>query len=269
MVICVLVSATCALHLQVLRAFNTLLCNQELEHDCQQMLFCAQQQRFRELLSAHVTTMARHGFTATAVGVLASRDARVILRDPDWLAVQFEMLRAFFAPYGDAPAVVPRMSKDLKRCLPAVVPSSSSALAPSAGPAEHSKLSCVHRAMLAGPDSVLSITRLGLKQHMRTLVVAGLFANESEARQECMAHPKLLACLSLRWHLERKAAVLEAGGSKGDVLAACCDMGALGHAHSCLLLWQRSECVPAPFCEWMCGIVLLLWVWCCGLTCHA
>ena len=53
-------------------------------------------------------------------------------------------------------------------------------------------LSSVHRAMLAGPSDVLAWTREGLKQHMRTLVAAGLFHSDAEARRECMLRPKLL-----------------------------------------------------------------------------
>ena len=43
----------------------------------------------------------------------------------------------------------------------------------------------------------------------------------------------------LRWYVVRKAAVLEAGGSMDDVLAACCDTGSLQAAYPCLLLWVR------------------------------
>ena len=96
-------------------------------------------------------------------------------------------------------------------------------------------LSSVHRAMLAGPDDVLEWTREGLKQHMRTLVAAGLFHSDAEARRECMLQPRLLKSRTLRWYLERKAAVLEAGGSMDDVLAACCHSGSLQAAYPCLL----------------------------------
>ena len=57
---------------------------------------------------------------------------------------------------------------------------------------------------------------------MRTLVAAGLFHSDAEAQSECMLRPKLLMSRQLRWYVERKAAVLEAGGSMDDVLAACC-----------------------------------------------
>ena len=85
----------------------------------QRELFCDSLDRFLERLNLLVTTMAPRGFTAAALGVLAARDARVLFRDPDWLAVQFEMLRAFFAPYSDAPATVTRMTRGLQASLPA------------------------------------------------------------------------------------------------------------------------------------------------------
>ena len=93
--------------------------------------------------------------------------------------------------------------------------------------------------MLAGPHHVLDWTREGLKQHMRTLVAAGLFHSDAEARRECMLRPRLLASHTLRWYVERKAAVLEAGGSMDDVLAACCIAGSLQAANPCLLLWKQ------------------------------
>ena len=82
-------------------------------------------------------------------------------------------------------------------------------------------LSSVHRAMLAGPDNVLGWTREGLKQHMRTLVAAGLFHSDAEARRECMLQPRLLKSRTLRWYVERKAAVLEVGGTLDDARAVC------------------------------------------------
>ena len=97
----------------MLRAFNRLLCNADANDSMQRELFCAQPDRFLDRLNMLVTTMAPRGFTAAALGVLAARDARVLFRDPDWLAVQFEMLRAFFAPYSDAPATVTRMTSRL------------------------------------------------------------------------------------------------------------------------------------------------------------
>ena len=76
---------------------------------------------------------------------------------------------------------------------------------------------------------------------MRTLVAAGLFDSDAEARRECMLRPQLLMSRQLRWYILRKAAVLEAGGSMGDVLAACCLTQSLEAALPCLLLWQLSR----------------------------
>ena len=227
--------------LQVLRAFDRLLCNATTNDSMQHELFCTQPDRFLESLNMLVTTMAPRGFTAAALGVLAARDARVLFRDPDWLAVQFEMLRAFFAPYSDAPATVTRMTRGLQASLPAVLPCAKQTLNRSFAAGQQMDLSRVHRAMLAGPRDVLGWTREGLKQHMRTLVAAGLFYSDAEARRECMLRPKLLLSRQLRWYVERKAAVLEAGGSMDDVLAACCITGSLRAAFPCLLLWQLSR----------------------------
>ena len=237
------------------RAFNQLLSSQQrINIDFQRELFCAQPQRFRRHVRAHVAAMAPHGFTATAVGVLTARDARLLLRDPDWLSVQFEMLRAFFAPTGDAPAKVARMTKGLQASLPAVVPDANQPQIKSPGPQPHVDLSCVHRAMLAGPSDVLVWTREGLKQHMRTLVAAGLFASDDEARRECMQRPQLLTSHKLRWYVERKAAVLEAGGRMDDVLAACCLPWSLNPALPGLLLWQRSGCDALICCLNACNL---------------
>ena len=224
---------------QVLRACRRLLCSTSGNGSMQRDLFCASPRHFLERMKTHVTTMAPRGFTAAALGVLAARDARVLFRDPDWLAVHFEMLRAFFAPYSDAPAAVRMMTRGLQASLPAVMPCAKQALDKRSAPRQQIDLSCVHRAMLAAPDDVLRWTREGLKQHMRTLVAAGLFHSDAEARRECMLRPKLLESHLLRWYVERKAAVLEAGGSMDDVLAACCLTCSLQAAYPCLLLWKR------------------------------
>ena len=56
------------------------------------------------------------------LGCLPLAMLTLLFRDPDWLAVQFEMLRAFFAPYSDAPATVTKMTRGLQASLPAVMP---------------------------------------------------------------------------------------------------------------------------------------------------
>ena len=227
---------------QVLRAFNKLLGNADTNDGMRRELFCTQPDRFLARLEMLVTTMAPRGFTAAALGVLAARDARVLFRDPDWLAVQFEMLRAFFAPYSDAPATVTRMTRGLQASLPAVMPCAEQAPDTRSARRQQIDLSSVHRTMLAGPNDVLGWTREGLKQHMRTLVAAGLFHSDAQARRGCMLRPKLLATSQLRWYVERKAAVLEAGGSMDDVLAVCCNTGALQSAYPGLMMWQLARC---------------------------
>ena len=245
--------------MQVLRAFNKLLCGADTKGSMHRELFYASPRRFLERLKMHVTTMAPRGFTAAALGVLAARDARVLFRDPDWLAVQFEMLRAFFAPYSDTPATVTRMTRGLQASVPAVMPCAKQTLDKRFASGQQMDFSSVHRAILAGPHHELEWTREGLKQHMRTLVAAGLFHSDAEARRECMLQPRLLRSHQLRWYLECKAAVLEAGGSMDELLAACCHGGSLQAAYPCLLLWQLSRCaarmrgwsscqLPSPFC---------------------
>ena len=180
--------------------------------------------------------MAPRGFTAAALGVLAARDARVLFRDPDWLAVQFEMLRAFFAPYSDAPATVTRMTRGLQASLPAVMPRAKQTLDKRFAAGQQIDLSSVHRAMLAGPDNVLGWTREGLKQHMRTLVAAGLFQAMRRRGATCMQRPKLLAeppvavvCRAQggsagggRQHGRRAHSVLRQVGSLEAAFRACC-----------------------------------------------
>ena len=55
---------------------------------------------------------------------------------------------------------------------------------------------------------------------MRTLVAAGLCASDADAWRQCMSQTALLSSRTLEWYLEREAAVLEAGGTLGDVHAA-------------------------------------------------
>ena len=225
------------------RAFNQLLSSQQGSNiDFQRELFCAQPQRFRRHVRAHVAAMAPHGFTATAVGVLTARDARLLLRDPDWLSVQFEMLRAFFVPYGDAPATVARMTKGLQASLPAVVPDANQPQIKSSGPRHHADLSCVHRAMLAGPTDVLLWTREGLKQHMRTLGGGGPV--RQRRRGAARVHVAAEAAGEPQVALVRRAQGGGAGGGRQlgrrarSMLLTC----SLQAACPCLLLWKRLRC---------------------------
>ena len=228
---------------QVLRAVNTMFSGVSFNDDLMRKLFCADPRLFRTHLQAHVKTMAPHGFLPAALGALAARDFRLLLREPDWLAVQFEMLRTFFAPHGDAPAVIMRMTKSLRACLPAMVQHGPLDTKPVT--ARKNAMSCLHKAFLAGPTHVLSWTRQGLKQHLRMLVAIGLFDDAAHARQGCMLRPELLKSRQLSWFLRRKAAVLTAGGSMDDVLAACCVGGNQEAAYPCLLLWKQLGCAAA------------------------
>ena len=83
---------------------------------------------------------------------------------------------------------------------------------------------------------------------MRTLVAAGLCASDADARRQCMSRFTLTISRTLEWYLERKAAVLEAGGTLGDVRAACSQGGSMQRSLECVLLWQRSGC--AALCLW-------------------
>ena len=146
------------------------------------------------------------------------------------------------------------IAQDLSRtdvsraCLPAVAkdadPPTPAALAAAS---KRGMCSLVHKAMLAGPTDVLRWTREGLQAHMRTLVAAGLFAAEADALRGCMLRNNLVKSRSLEGYLERRAAVLEAGGTADDVLAACCQNANLRTALPCLLLWRRSKCAT---CSW-------------------
>ena len=172
--------------------------------------------------------------------------------------MQFEMLRAFFAPYSDVPATVRMMTRGLQASLPAVMPRAEQTLDRRCAAGQPVDLSSVHRAMLAGPSHVLGWTREGLKQHIRMLVAAGLFYSDAETRRECMLRPKLLESHLMRWHVERKAAVLEAGGSMDNVLAACCLTQSLEAALPCSLLWRRSKCAAWTCFQLVRGLVLAL-----------
>ena len=245
--------------LQVLRGCHRLLTQTAVGADKKQQIFVAKTEPWQAHLRALVTTMAQYGFNPTAIGALAARDAGVVLRDPDRLAVQFEMLRAFFAPYGDALAVLPRMTKGVPGCLPAVVPEAMRTVDSGRKSGRHADVSCVHRAMLFAHSDVLSWTREGLTQHVRKLVAVGLFEGETEARQGCMLRPWLLQSRQARWYLERKAAVLEAGGSMDDALAACCATGAVARALPVLMLWQHTQCAaPNASCQLSFAIVVAL-----------
>ena len=144
------------------------------------------------------------------------------------------MLRAFFAPHGDALTAVPRGSKITRACLPAVVPGAEHGADPGSGAARHAALSCAHRVMLSGPADVLRWTRHSLAQHMRTLVAAGLFDDAAEAGQACMLRPQLLKHHKLQWYLERKGG--GAGGGRQHEHRARCVLSHRRHQRGATLL---------------------------------
>ena len=196
---------------------------------------------FRKHLCGHVAAMAPLGFSAHALGRVAERHLPAILGTPDALVEHFNMLRRFFAPWGD------ELVDDLNRttisqdCLPAVV--QDGLLVASVSDAVNC-ISRLHKAALAGPFVFWAWSEEGLAQHMRTLVEAGLFTTEADARQGCMSRNALLAACKVEWYVWRKAAVLEAGGTMEHVHVACCRNGHIQAALPGLLLFKRSRSVP-------------------------
>ena len=211
---------------------------------------------FRTQLRAHVASMAKLGFNAHALGVLAAREPYAVLGSTNALAAQFAMPREVFQPGGDELAQDLGRTAITQECLPAVardaLPPTPAALAAAS---KRGLCSLVHKAMLAGPADVLKWTRDSLEAHMRTLVGAGLFDTEAEALRGCLLRNKLLASSKPEWYLERRVAVLEAGGTADDVLAACmqgCSLQVLLKR----LLYIRAKCdaeLGLPCIESSCG----------------
>ena len=199
---------------------------------------------FRANVRAHVNTMAHHGFNAHALGVLASRDISLFLNPPQDLADRYVMLRELFAPWGDALADDLRHTKITSECLPAAALSALVTTGDCSATSDRLAISRLHKLVLSGPVSVLQLTRTRLQEQMATLVAAGLCATGADARRLCMSHNALLAPYRLSWYLERKAAVLEAGGTLHDVRAACCCSASLQTSLPYVLLWQRVKCDP-------------------------
>ena len=202
---------------------------------------------FRAKLQAHIDTMEPLGFNAHALGVMAARNLHLFLGCPQVLAARYVMLRKAFALWGDELADSINRTKIPNTCLPAVAISIADGNARSikttqrsatSGPAT---ISCLHKAMLAGPVSLMCFASDGLDIQMRRLV-AGLCASDSDARRQCMLQTKLVNRRTLEWYLERKAAVLEASGTLEGARAACCQNGSLQTSLECVLLWQRSGC---------------------------
>ena len=222
---------------------------------------------FRAKLQAHIDTMEPLGFNAHALGVMAARNLHLFLGSPQDLAARYVMLRKAFAPWGDELADSINRTAITSSCLPAVATSIADGNALSikttqrsatSGPAT---ISCLHKAMLAGAVSLMCFSPHGLDIQMRRLVAAGLRASDSDARRQCMSSPNLIQSRSLDWHQERKAAVLEAGGTLEDVRAACCSSASLHSSLACVLLWQRSGCAALPACEHTLSFWLSTYSW--------
>ena len=180
----------------------------------------------RAKLRAHVEAMAPLGFNAHALGVLASRSLHLFLGSPQDLAARYVMLRKAFAPWGDQLADSINRTAITSSCLPAVATSIADGNALSIKTTQRSAfsgsapISCLHKAILAGSVSLMCFSPHGLDDQLRRLVAAGLCATVDDARRQCMSSPNLIQSRSLDWHQERKAAVLEAGGTLEDVRAA-------------------------------------------------
>ena len=199
---------------------------------------------FRDNLLAHVAVMGPLGFNAHALGVLVSRNPKRILTPPKALVARYTMLRGVFGPAADELARGTLSRTGITpACLPAVAHDAPAAanLASASG----SPISCLHKAILAGPKAVREWSPEGLEAHLRKLVAAGLFDSEAEARRGCMRRwNKLLASHTLEWVLQRRAAVLAAGGSADDVRAVCSQGTSLPVVRGGLLLWKRARCGP-------------------------
>ena len=214
----------------------------------QKLAFCTRDPEwFRANLHAHVTVMGGLGFNAHALGVLASRNPIRIMTAPDSLAARYTMLRGAFGPAADE-LYRGTLSRTgiTPACLPAVAHDMPDATERSkAG----SAISCLHKAILSGPSDVMRWSPEGLEAHLRTLVAAGLFGSEAQARRGCMRRwNTLLVCHKLEWFLQRRAAVLAAGGSADDVRAVCSLTAGLPVVRRGLLLWQRARCAPPSLC---------------------
>ena len=214
-----------------------------------QLALCiADPETFRANLLAHVDDVAQLGFNAHALGLLASRHLPTVMGTPQALADRFVMLRALFHPCGDEliDADGLRRTNITAECLPAVIRATGSVTAESAS------ISRLHKAMLAGPSLLLSCTPAltSIKKAVRALVAARLFATEDAARRGCMLHNDLINNHTPEWLMERKAAVLEAGGNMDDVRLACSQTQwfATGNAGLAALsaLWvRRCHLVPS------------------------
>ena len=195
---------------------------------------------FRANLREHIATMKPLGFNAHALGKIASRVLRLLLGSPQSLAVHYAMLRDVFGPCADGLATSLRATNIKPECLPAVAPGK---LRTVAGAALGKPISCLHKAMLSGPDVILRCTREALEAHLQALVDVRLFASGAEARAGCMQrHLQLLTSHTLQWLVQRKAVALVARGSEDDMRRVCSRTSSMPAVLRSLLLWQRARC---------------------------
>ena len=183
------------------------------------------------------------GFNAHALGVLATRNLHLFLAAPQALEAHIAMLRDVFGPCADELADDIRHAGITSACLPAVAHDASTT---SGAEESGQSISCLHKACLAGPIDVMQWSRWRLEQHLHNLVATGLFADGVQARRACMQDSNFLYTRSLRWLLERKAAVLAVGGNADDVRAVCGLTYNMQRVVKALLLWQRARCVCMP-----------------------
>ena len=250
--------------MQILRGIKWRIGNYQENPGLQLALCSTDPTSFRTNVRAHIVTMAPHGFNAHALGVLASRAISLFLRSPQDLQKRFVMLREVFSPCGDELADDIDKMEITRECLPAVALGADDVTGDYRATSDRLAISRLHKVMLSGPGVVLHYTLPGLERSLDTLVAAGLCATGADARRQCMSQSALISAYSLSWYLERKAAVLEAGGTMSDVRAACCRSGGTRASLPCVLLWQQSKCAPlhgattAEFRDdWfdLCGIV--------------
>ena len=206
-----------------------------------QLAICMREpQRFRSRLLEHVAIMEPLGFNAHALGVMAACNLHLFLAAPQALKAQYNMLRDVFGSCADEPDDDIRHTDITPACLPATAHDVSITTN------VHQTslvISCLHKACLAGPINVMQWSRWRLEQHLHNLVAAGLFADGAAARHACMQESRFLCANTLRWLLERKAAVLAAGGTPDDVRAVCCITASMQRVVKGLLLWQRARYV--------------------------
>ena len=129
-------------------------------------------------------------------------------------------------------------------CLPAVAHDALVATeAGSVSSVDSQVITQVHKLVLGGSSDILRYTAPSLERHMRTLVAAGLFVDEAEARRGSLQLNGLLAAHTLEWYIERRVAVLEAGGTSDVVRAACAATHGLRSLLARLLLYKFARCV--------------------------